>query len=266
MVGTPKEGQTLEEVRDLLLEQIEAIKRGEFEDWLIPAIINDLKLSEIRSYESNRQRAGAFVSAFIKGTPWKDYISKIERMAKFTKQDIIDFAKNNFKDNYVIVLKQTGKDESIQKIAKNKLTKLDMNRDMESDMLKQIKNSKVEDIEPVYLDFENDIVKSKIKSDIPIFYIQNKENETFSLYYVFDFGKNNNKKLPYAIDYLKYVGTDKLSATDISKKFYSIGCSFNVFNSDEQTYVSLSGLSENLDEGLNLFEDLLANAIQDEEA
>lgn len=266
MNGTPKEGQTLQEVRDLLLEQIEAIKRGEFEDWLIPAIINDLKLSEIRSYESNGQRADAFVDAFVNGVSWQDYISKIDRMAKITKQDIIDFAKNNFKDNYVIVFKQTGKDESIQKIAKNKLTKLDMNRDMESDMLKQIKNSKVDDIEPVYLDFDKDIVKSKIKSDIPIFYIQNKENETFSLYYVFDLGKNNDKKLPYAIDYLKYVGTDKLSATDISKKFYSIGCSFNVFYSDDQTYVSLSGLSENLDAGLNLFEDLLANATPDEEA
>jgi len=266
LYGTPKEGQTLKEVRDLLLEQIEAIKRGEFEDWLLPAIINDLKLKQIKEFENNDSRAHAYVDAFILGQPWDVYISKIDRMAKFTKQDIVDFANANFKDNYVIVYKETGKDESIKKIAKNKLTKLDMNRDMESDMLKKVKESKVNEIEPVYVDFEKDIVTSNLKSNIPLYYVQNKENETFSLYYVFDMGSNNDKKLPYAIDYIKYIGTDKMTAEEISKKFYSIGCEFNVFNSADEVYVKLSGLSSNFVEGLELFEELLANASPDKEA
>ena len=266
LYGTPKEGQTLKEVRDLLLEQIEAIKRGEFEDWLLPAIINDLKLREIKEFENNDSRAHAYVDAFILGQPWDVYISKIDRMAKFTKQDIVDFANANFKDNYVIVYKETGKDESIKKIAKNKLTKLDMNRDMESGMLRKVKESKVNEIEPVYVDFERDIATSNLKSNIPLYYVQNKENETFSMYYVFDMGSNNDKKLSYAIDYIKYIGTDKMTAEEISKKFYSIGCEFNVFNSADEVYVKLSGLSSNFVEGLELFEELLANASPDKEA
>jgi DNA-binding protein YbaB len=42
----------LDEVRDLLISQIELLKKGEFPDWLIPAIINDLKLRRIKEYES----------------------------------------------------------------------------------------------------------------------------------------------------------------------------------------------------------------------
>ena len=46
--GSPKQGQPLEEVKDLLLSQIEEVKKGNFEDWLLDAIISDLKLSQIK--------------------------------------------------------------------------------------------------------------------------------------------------------------------------------------------------------------------------
>ncbi|TXH28771.1 MAG: insulinase family protein, partial [Cyclobacteriaceae bacterium] len=60
----PREGQSLEQVRDLMLEQIEHVKKGEFEDWLIEAVINDLKKSEIRNSEFNGSRANDLVMAF----------------------------------------------------------------------------------------------------------------------------------------------------------------------------------------------------------
>ena len=45
--GVPKTGQTLEEVKDLLLGEIEKLKKGEFDEWLIDAVVNDLKSSRI---------------------------------------------------------------------------------------------------------------------------------------------------------------------------------------------------------------------------
>ncbi len=44
LMGKPKEGQSLEEVKDLLLQQIERVKKGDFEDWLLQAIVNDVRL------------------------------------------------------------------------------------------------------------------------------------------------------------------------------------------------------------------------------
>ena len=37
MYGSPKAGQTLEEVRDILLEQIEKLANGDFPEWLLEA-------------------------------------------------------------------------------------------------------------------------------------------------------------------------------------------------------------------------------------
>ncbi len=49
--GSPKQGQTLEEVRDLLIAQIEKIKKGEFDDWMIEAVVNDLRKSRMKSWK-----------------------------------------------------------------------------------------------------------------------------------------------------------------------------------------------------------------------
>ena len=64
--GEAKEGQTLEQVRDLLLAQVEALKKGEFEDWLLEAVINDQKQQQIKYWnENNSLRAAAMTDAFI---------------------------------------------------------------------------------------------------------------------------------------------------------------------------------------------------------
>ena len=44
MLGAPKEGQTLDEVKALLLGEIENLKNGNFSDDLLPSIINNAKL------------------------------------------------------------------------------------------------------------------------------------------------------------------------------------------------------------------------------
>lgn len=95
--GDPKEGQTLDEVKDLLLEQIELLKKGEFEDWLINAVVTDLKKSEMQELEDNQARANNMVMAFTNGMNWADYLSLLDRMEKITKQEVIDFVKSTLR-------------------------------------------------------------------------------------------------------------------------------------------------------------------------
>ena len=47
--GQPKQNQSLEEVRDLLLSQIDSIKEGKFEEWMMEAAINDMRLQSVKS-------------------------------------------------------------------------------------------------------------------------------------------------------------------------------------------------------------------------
>ncbi|MCB1122521.1 MAG: insulinase family protein, partial [Verrucomicrobiae bacterium] len=85
LYGSPKEGQTLEEVEALLLEQLDIIKRGEFGDWLIPAIVADFKRSEKLQLESNSSRAGIMASSYHSHEDWSYTIGEIDRMEKLSK-------------------------------------------------------------------------------------------------------------------------------------------------------------------------------------
>lgn len=260
MGASPKQGQTLEEARDLLLGQIDKLKKGEFSEELISASVNNLKLSQMRRIESNAGRANWFVNTFINGLEWKDQVNRLERLAGITKEDVVSFANTYFKDNYTVIYKREGKDPNELKIAKPQITPIVMNRDASSRFLLGIQQSEVKPIEPVFLDFEKDLKKLKAKSDIPVLYKQNVNNGLFSLIYVFDMGNNTDKAIGTAFEYMKYLGTSTKSPEEIKTAFYNLACSFGVYPGSERVYVMLSGLSENMDKALDLFEELLSEA------
>lgn len=264
--GRAKQGQSLLEVEQLLLDQIDSLKNGNFPDWLPQACINDLKLSRIKQLDNNWGRTNMMVNSFIQKTPWEEEVKSIEELEKYSKQDIIDFAKKHYKENYIVVYKMTGEDELAQSVEKPKITPVEVNRDDASPFLTMITEKKINAIQPRFLDYKNDIAESKLSNGMIVRSVKNENNDLFTLYYVFDMGKNNNIKLDLAINYLPFLGTDKYSPAEIQQEFYKIGCDFNVFASDDRAYVYLDGLNENFEEGVQLFEHLLANAKPNQEA
>ena len=96
MNARPKQGQTLEEAKDILLAEVEKLKKGEFDESLIEATVNNYKRYMQSLMESNSSRDDQFVDAFINGIEWKDKVASLDKMSKVTKQHIVDFANANF--------------------------------------------------------------------------------------------------------------------------------------------------------------------------
>lgn len=260
MSGRPKQGQTLDEVKDLFLAEIEKLKKGEFDEGLLEAAMNNYKLSRMYRLEDNGSRADMFVTSFIDGTDWKDEVNMLDRMSKIDKQQIVDFANKYFGNNYALVYKKQGKDPNEKKIDKPVITPIVMNRDSSSVFLKEIQASDVTPIEPVFLDYDKDMQKLKAKSDIPVLYKKNVTNDVFNLMYVFDMGNDNDRAMGTAFEYMRYLGTSKKSLKEINEEFYKLACYFSVYPGSDRTYVSLSGLSENMPKAMALFEEILADA------
>ncbi len=265
LYGSPKQGQTLEEVRALLLNQIEEIKDGNFEQWLVDAIISDLKLNQIKKFESNSGRANEFVEAFILDISWEDYNKEISDLESITKQDIIDFAKENYNENYVVTYKRNGIDKTSVKVDKPDITPVQLNRVDQSDFLIKLLTEEVEDINPVFLDFDEIIEKTNI-GELPLIYKKNTENNRFRLSYIFDIGTDHDNKLKFAVDYLKFLGTSEISPSRKQEEFYRLGCDLSMSSSSDKTRITLSGLANKFDESIMFFENFLANVIADEEA
>ena len=264
-VGQPNSGQSLEEVKDLLLNELNKIKKGEFDTSLLKSLIANERVSNMETFESNSGRAYTHLELFYMGYDYMDYLNVPFEMSQLTKEEIMDFATNYYTQDYCVVNKVQGKSNEREKIVKPVISNVNLNRDKESPFVRDITTEEVEDIEPEFVDYEKAIQTSTVNNS-PLWYVQNKDNELFTLYYVVELGKLHDLKMPFAMDYLNYIGTEKYTAEEISKKFYSLACSYGVSTSGKESYVYLSGLQENFNEALTLFEHLLSSAQADETA
>jgi predicted Zn-dependent peptidase len=261
MQGRPKQGQTLDEVKGLLLEEIKKLRAGDFDEKMLEANINNFKLGLMQQLEKNESRAQMFVNSFINGSNWADEVTALERMSKLTKSEIVAFANKYLNENNcAVIYKKRGQDPNEKKMSKPAITPIVMNRDAVSPFLKEIQESKVEPMSPVFLNFTTDLKQLKAKTGIPVLYKQNTSNDLFQLLYLFDMGNNNDKALGIAFQYMSYLGTPDMTAEQIKSEFYRLACTFRVMPGNERTYVVLSGLNENLPEAMALFEKLMANA------
>ena len=266
MTGKPREGQKLEDVEQLLLSELEKVKKGDFPGWLPGAVIKDMKLGEIRSNESNGARAYFMTTAFILGLEWEEYVNRFKNMEKLSKDDIVRFANERFGDNYVAVYKRTGEDTSQTKVDKPAITPIDLNREEQSEFTKAFLAKEAPRMQPDFIDYEEKIAKKDLSSGVPLDYVKNKANPTFSMNYILETGKRHDKVLPLAITLLPYLGTDKYTPEQLQQEFFKLGLSFDVYAGDERMYVTLSGLDESYEEGVKLFEHILANVKADAEA
>ena len=266
LMGKPKPEQSLEEVRDLMLAEIENLKKGNFSDDLLPSVINNMKLNYQRSLESNQWRARQFMNAFIDGITWEQKIGKLDRVSKMTKEQIVAFANRFFSAGYATIYKKTGVDSTQKKIDKPAITPIQANRDQMSAFVKEIQESQVEPIHPKFVDFKKDLVIGETKNKLPLYYKQNTENDLFTIVFRYEFGQQDDNRYDIAAGYLDYVGTDKLSAAEVKQKFYNLACNYSVNVHADNLNISLSGLQSQMPEALALLESVVRNAKADKES
>ncbi len=264
--GEPKQGQTLEEVRDLLLAEVEKVRKGEFDSDLLKSIIANYRRGEMAELESNFARAYKMEAAFINGLEWESVATELDRATKITKEDIVKWANENMPaDGYCVIYKRQGEDKSQKKIDKPTITPISANRDAQSDYLTAMQEVEVEPIAPQFIDYERDMGRSMLDNGIKVLYKRNETNGLFSLIYLYDFGTQSVKSMALATDYFSMLGTAEKSAEEIQRELYDLACSFNIIASPDKTYVVINGLSENMEKAMEIVEDYIANVEGDED-
>ncbi len=263
--GNPVEHQSLDEVKDLLLGELDKLKKGDFSDDLIQSIINNEKKNTLQNNENYSSRANQLMDNFTSETDWKEQVDYINMLNSITKADIVAFANKYISQNYAVVYKRQGMDNNIVKVEKPTITPITINADVQSEFTKMVNALPENKIAPVWLDYKKDIQRAQ-SGPYEVLSVPNKDNSLFRLYYHYETGSWSNKLLSIAADYLAYIGTKDKTAEEISQEFYKIASSYNINVSGETTTISIEGLQENFDQSVTLFDDLLRNAQADPQA
>ncbi len=262
-----KQGQSLEEVRQLLLDQLEALKQGRFDDRAITAVVNKERQDRLRyMVERNSMRAYAMTNAFIQDRDWKEVVTYHDRMERITKQQVIDFARKHLNDNYVCVFKRTGEDSNVFKVEKPTITPIEINRDAQSAWYQRWEQVPSARLEPEFVDHAKVLHRGELRHGVPFFHVTNPTNSLFSVIQTLELGDNTDPMLKLAVEYLPYLGTSKYGPEELQKEFFALGVQYSVNVSGDRVYLSLRGLDKDLEAGVALFEHLVADAVPDQEA
>lgn len=260
--GSPKEGQTLEEVEEIIMEQVELLKKGNFDEKLMESSLNRMKLFQQMQIGNTTNMAHTMMSSFIFRDEWKDIAGKMDYLSSLTKDDIQKFIDRWLGENYVTVYKKKGEIQN-EKIEKPHITPVSANREMESAYLANVKSIEVKPIDPVFLDYEKDLEVVDYREDIPFIYRRNEQNDIFNLYFVYEMGKNSDKDFEHAFNYLYYLGTLERTAEEIKEKLYEIACFADFEVSADKIKATAWGLSENFETAVDILMDRLNNAQTD---
>ncbi len=257
--GVPNEGQTLEEVKALLLAEVEKLKKGEWDEKLIHSIVTNERLAQLNAFDDNESRVSQMVDCYISGTPWQQHVEQIDRLDKLTKSEISAWAKEHLNDGYVCVYKRKGEDTTIVKIEKPAITPIPSNRDMQSDFLKHFLSVEVEPIHPQFVDFKTDMTIKPLskKNASELLYRQNKQDDRFSMQFRYEFGSDADRRYSTAGSYFELIGTKKETLDQIKRKFYDIACNYSFSVGNKNMTFSLSGLQENMPRALKMLDELI---------
>lgn len=263
-VIVPKEDQTLDDGINMLLEEIEKIKKGNFPDWLLPAIVNDFKLQRLKGLETADGLATNLYQTFIRRQTWKDELDEMERFQNVTREAIVAFANSFFRDNYVVVYKEKGENEDLVRVENPGITPVKLNREDKSDFLKEILSVQSKEIQPEFIDYQKEITTNELNGK-RISFVKNRYNSISQAHFIFPFGSDHDKEIGFATQVLQYLGTDKFSTEELKQEFYKIGVSNDFKTTPDQLIISLTGLEENLEKGLQLLYHWMEKAKPDQQ-
>ena len=254
--GTPKDGQTLEEVEQLLLDQIVKLKTGDFEGGIIPAIITDFEKNQKAQLESNLARVTLLRNAFLRFEAWDRSVEKLDRLRQLTKEDIVDVANRYFGDRYVAVYR-VDEQQDIPTIEKPKIDPLDIDPSRQSAFAKSVLDMPYTEIEPVFVDPDKDFTKIDLASGNTLYYAPNPLNDLFSFSIAVDMGTRHSDALAIATMLTEKSGTETFNADTIKQEWYRLGTDFHIGAGDNATRIGISGLDANFGPSLALLMDLI---------
>jgi len=264
LYAQPREGQSLEDAEQLLLDQLHHLQQGAFDDQLLEAAVRAASLEEWKALESNSQRVSRMTYAFINDIPWPQVLRRQQTLKTITKTQIREFARQYLRiDNYAVVYKRQAEDTSVIKVEKPPISPVSLNRDDQSEFARQFAALSSSPIQPQFPDFNAAIQHIPIHPGLSLDFVRNPANPLFRIDFIVETGKNADPSLPIALNYLLYLGTPGKNASQIKLDLYRLGLSLDTTCYEERAYISLSGLEESLPAGIQLLADLLHHARPD---
>lgn len=257
-------GQKLENAEELVWEQINKLKAGEFEDDFFTAIkLNNQK--ELSLYwEKNGDRGYQMVQSFVQEKSWDEYYKQLNDLKSITKQDIVDVANKYFTSNYLCFYSKMGFPKK-EKLSKPSFEPIIPKNEVKSAFAQQLETIQSVDLKPQFLDFNKTVITRKMDNNFTLNQVKNPFNEVFDLEIRYGVGKYKIPNLDLAARYLTFLGTKDKDVIKLKEAYHQFGASYYFTAEEESFTMHISGMEEHLNSILALTNEFINHVQVDEE-
>lgn len=251
-------GQSFEKADELLDQQIEKLKKGEFSDAFFQGAKTSLQKDFEKQLEVNEDRALLMMSAYTANTSWPKYLNNYKQIKHFTKEDILATANQYFGENYLAMYSTMGSPKK-DKLAKPKFEAVIPPDGKVSKFTKDWRQLETRDIQTNFVNFEKDIQNKELAKNILLRTVPNPFNEIFNLRISYGLGKQSDSLLIYVPQYLNKLGTQTDDVTEFNNKLFQLGASAHFYSTENELVVDLEGIDANFKPTIELIQDFLTN-------
>ena len=265
--GNALDGQSLEQVAELIGKELKQVELGNYEDWRIQAVAENIR---VRMASLKSGTAGELndelAEVFLSGAPYTDFLETPQQIEQVTKQKISDFIKKYFHSG-VTVFKRTGKQENTVKVEKPKMTPVKLQSGKNSLFAENFLKQTSKEQQPEMLKEEEALSRKKLSSGRDFIKI-NKDYDDGLFYAQLSSprGKFHDKRIEPALGYLEFLGTDRYSAEELRQEFYKLGMKLLTETTPHNTVIEISGPRGKYKEATELLNHFLRKMKPDQKA
>jgi zinc protease len=253
-------GQSLGDAEKMVLDQLAALRSGNFSDTLLESVKLNLYRDKVMALESSERLAYEFMGAFTAGIPFQKIWEDPQRIRSISKDQIIMAATEYFGSDFLAFHSKMGfpKKEKIDKPGYEPVVK---KNDEESTYYRMIQEMGEHPAEYRFVDFDHDIQKYFSDHGYTIYRVGNPKNDIFSLDIKYGIGEGHMPILQYVSQMMNLSGAGEFDQNAFRLQMAMLGCNYSIRSDDSYFTITLTGLEENLEPALKLLNTLVQNPV-----
>ncbi len=245
-------GQKPEAAQELVLAEIDRLRRGDFDDAFLQRVKASYKKSQLTALEDQWGRMNTMVQTLSRDKRWEDVLAEIESVDAVTREDIMAFVQKYLGDNRLEIVKKMGAPEN-DNLSKPPYDKVvPESRDAVSAYAAALEAEAAKiPLDIPELDFSRDVTVADAAPLVKVYAGANPLNDVFELTLRFRTGTIDNPALEPLASYLNLLGTKEKSYEEIRAGLQEIGGSI-VFSSGIRSFeVQVTGFDAQFEETLS---------------
>ena len=240
--GRPRVGQSLEQVEALLLEQVQALREGDFRDEDLHALIRNFEVGELRRLESNSARAAQLIDVFTQGEDWDHARTRLARLAAIDRAQISAAAKRWLGDDYVVAYRREGEPE-VRKIPVLGLSQITLDSASHSSLFHEVVALPAPTL-PVQLLRAGEHYEVETSAAGRLYRAANPVNDLFQLTFRFELGSAHDPVLAKALALWNRAGVGELDLEGFKRAMFHDAAGMALDCRRMQTELTLAGRAE----------------------